>query len=89
MNNKQKKVILVAVAVIILMSLFPPWVHITYSRVGPLSYPRGYGFVFLPPATTKAYTSYDSPGIDFSRLFLQWFIVALAAGGLVFMFKDR
>jgi len=87
MNSKQKKVIVFAVAVMVLMTLFPPWTQ-TFHRTGgaTLRKPAGYSFIFDAPEPSVYAAGIQ---LDFSRLLLQWFVVALIAGGLVFAFKDQ
>ena len=74
MNKKRKIVILVAVIVLLVMTLIPPWRH---SRSWNS---KGYGLIFHPPRRAR---------IDNSRLGLQYFAVVLAAGTIGWLFGNQ
>ena len=82
MENMRKKIISVAVVIIILMGVFPPWVEKFKMKDFQLERPLGYAFIFSPPETTN--NAYGL-SIDFSRLFLQWGIVILVASLFIFL----
>ena len=78
--------------------IYPPWVTIQQSVVptpgGPAQaetqYPTGYSFIFDPPQVRDVQGPYlrISIRIDFVRLLIQWFVVALFFGAAMFVFKD-
>jgi len=78
-NQMQKKLIVIGIALFILMSLFPPWTY-TYKYESIYSEePTGYGFIFSPPNKKLPYAVHGIK-IDMSRLFIQWVIVLAATG---------
>jgi hypothetical protein len=88
-NRNQKVILGIALGTIILTIIFPPWIEIFSGRLGIHSErPIGYAMIFLPPNPHPGELQY-SLSIDFSRLILQWLIVILTAGGLLFWMKDR
>ena len=86
MNHKQKIVIWIAISIITIMGLFPPWVK-TISNVSEEK-PAGYSLIFAP---RDVYKMGSGPGIhlDVARLLVQWAMVILVAGGIILVFKDR
>ena len=85
MENRRKIIISIALVVIILMGLFPPWVEKLKTKDLQLERPLGYGFISSPPETDHPY----SLSIDFSRLFLQWAVVILVTGLCIFLSKKK
>jgi hypothetical protein len=87
-------------AVMFLMGLFPPWYAITptFGDVHPAVTTEkyvGHGFLFHPP---KPFRSFNRWGvqyiegaikIDFTRLLVQWAMVAFVLGGALLYLKDR
>lgn len=71
MSKTQLIILWIGIAIFVLMGLFPPAESL--SPVG--SYANGYGFIFTVD------------NIAFSRLFVQWVIVAIITGGLIYSFK--
>jgi hypothetical protein len=71
------------VGVIALMALFPPWI----------SYQRGYrvikGYYFLFTGPKRDYSGIAVGEVDISRLLVQWFMVVVLAGFLLYLFKDN
>jgi hypothetical protein len=87
-DKKEKIVILVAIAIIIVMGLFPPW---TYTcKVGGFysEKPMGYQFIFWPPTPEGDNPRYGIY-LDFKRLFLQWFLVAISTFGALLWLKIK
>jgi hypothetical protein len=80
MNRKQKICLWVGIAVIVTMGIFPPWM-ITGGSQGCL--PMGYSFILNPPSPANLCR------IDASRLCIQWVMVAVVTGGLIFTFGDK
>ena len=68
-----------AIMAIVLMCLYPPWMLVAGHNNVKVTAPLGYSYLWRPPESDGA--------IDFSRLLLQCFIVALPAGCLLYMVK--
>jgi hypothetical protein len=95
MDKRQRIVVWIALALIAVMGLWPPWVE-SYQRgtvhVGPTS--GGYYWVFSQPEPPSLYGNYRytvflSRHIDFARLFLQWAMVVVVAAGLMLALNRR
>jgi hypothetical protein len=66
------------------MGLFPPWTDIVHFKTIHTESPIGYALILAPPQLGAAHIV----KIDFSRLLLQWALVALAVGGGQIFLKD-
>jgi len=78
MNDKQK-IVLVAVATVILgMLVFPPF-NQKWSQGQVFS--RGYSWIFVPPD--------DIATVDIGLLITQWLAVLVIGGIACFLLKDR
>jgi hypothetical protein len=82
MNKKQKIVFLVGFGTIVIMGLIPPWY---FPGPGEALIEGSYGFIFSPPSY-EGYTF--APNIDLYRLLVQWAVVIIATGGMIFILKD-
>jgi len=82
-NKKQKKFVVIGVAVIILMGLFPPWTYTYNYKTAYSKQPAGYGFILEPPKKKKQAMTYGIE-LDVTRLSVQWIIVLMATGLGVF-----
>jgi hypothetical protein len=78
MNKNQKIVIVIAVCVITLMLLFPPFLYTTYEG-GTLN--AGYGFLLIPP--------HGIAFVNLGLLLMQWVIVGLIGGVAVYLLKKE
>jgi hypothetical protein len=72
MNKRQLIVFWIAVGLIVLMGLVPPWIG------------GGCAPIFQPPV--QYYSRYVSR-LDTERLFVQWFMVAGVGAALIWTFK--
>ena len=83
LNTKQKAIILVGVAAIVLMGIFPPWVHtwnfLDYDTPQTAQQHLGYGLLSSPPTAGE----FRPVSINMQMLFVQWFVSAVATFGLV------
>ena len=100
LNKNQKIVCWVALGIIVVMGLFPPWVCGTHNT--PTDKPigsglftesaGGYHFIFVPPSQSYSYstdTTYiEVYRLDYGRLFLQWLLMVAVSGGLIFLFRE-
>ncbi|MBA7650477.1 hypothetical protein ES703_58283 [subsurface metagenome] len=87
MNIKQKIVLWIGIAIIVIMGLFPPWIMPITRRYGmgnTVKYRKYYGYDFIWAQPESSLVS-----IDFHRLGLQWAIVGVITGGLIYSFKDK
>jgi hypothetical protein len=102
LNKKQKAVLLIGAAIVILMGLFPPWYyHVIINNEQRIPFTtRGeydYGFILNPPPVdviridrfSERINAHAVPTIDFGRLFVQWATVTIAASALIFIMKDN
>jgi len=71
MSKTQLKILWLGISIFVLMGLFPPKESFTPIN----SYVDGYGFIFTVD------------NIAFSRIFVQWAIVAIIIGGLIYSLK--
>ena len=71
MSKTQLKILWIGMVIFVLMGLFPPKEYNTPEG----SHADGYGFIFTVD------------NIDFSRLIVQWAIVAVVTGGLIYSIK--
>lgn len=77
MNKTQLIVLWIGIGLIVLMGLFPPWVMSVQGAIDQ----QGYGFILNPP---EEYCHVNTP-----RLYVQWIMVAVIAGGLFVTLKDK
>jgi hypothetical protein len=93
MNKNQKKVIMAGLVVIVLMGLFPPWVHTVHVKEIKIDRAGSYGFLFSPPVPahkTLPLENFWGVRLDVSRLLIQWILVVMIVCGLVvFLKKDN
>jgi hypothetical protein len=95
MNKNQKKVIMAGLVVIVLMGLFPPWVHTvnvsTKLRTIKIERAGNYGLLFSPPTPADKETfvsGYWGVHLNVSRLLIQWILVMVVVCGLVVFLKE-
>ncbi len=86
LNFNQRFLLGLGVVLFVLMGLIPPWIY-TFAYSGATTHiekPAGYFLIIDPPKPeTNRYT--EGVRIDFSRLLLQWIIVAAATGLSIFL----
>lgn len=81
MDKKQKIILWSALALFVLMGVFPPWKDVSIVGDNIISQPVGYGPVFKPPEKADS--------IDFARLIVQWFLVAVLGAALFTSFITK
>lgn len=95
-NKKQKNCLLIGIAIIVLMAIFPPTQR-GYCPGGPIPpgirpppgitpkpiyvIPAHYGYTFLFTAKVSE--------IAFHKLFVQWAVVAVITAGLIYTLRDK
>lgn len=77
LNKYQKMILLTAIILFLLCTLYPPWKALTNAPDYDVSQAIGYGPLFSPPNSPLGYDSYVV--INYSRLFLQWALLAIIA----------
>lgn len=77
MNKIQKITLWAGIIVIVAMGLFPPVELGTFRRGGGGGTRIPYEFL------------YEAENIKFTKLLIQWFIVAVITGGLIVCFKGE
>lgn len=87
LNKNQKKLIIIGAILIFVCCLFPPWLR-TYKAESIYSERSiGYALITSPPKAGKSVRF--GVKLDVSRLLLQIFIISIATGTGVFVFKDQ
>ena len=87
-NKKQKTILIIGVAIIILMGLFPPWTC-TYTYESESSKTSsGYAFIANPPKVRGFTFGTFGFELDISRLCVQWIVVIFATGLGVLLTKE-
>ena len=102
MNNKQRKTIFVAIGIMILMLIFPPWQYTIETSSLNKNAMGSYRLIFLGPpdipVTSKSrygskFKKYDislwKVEVDWTRLILSSAVVILIASGFILYFKDE
>lgn len=91
LKRRQSVIIISCITVLILMSLFPPWYHSIYISTNQhvaVEITGTYAFAFCPPEPLlKSHGDFWIAHIDFSRLFIQWVLVALLTVGIVLLLE--
>ena len=86
MNKKQLTCFWIAIIVIVLMGLFPPWTMI--GKQGPR-----YAFILTPLFEAANFDETGRPlkwtQFDACYLFFGWFLVAVVSAGFIYCVKDR
>jgi hypothetical protein len=82
MNKRQRNILFVASAVIILIVLFPPF-HVNYSP--EIEIHMGYSFLFHPPKFQDTLVS----TVDIQMLLIQLAAVILIGGMHWYIMKDK
>jgi len=85
----RNRILWLGIIALVLMCIVPPWME---SRCLPDSnikayMPIGYYPLMFPPQVSNY--RYSGVNIDFSRLFLQLFVVCVITGGLIYTFTDK
>lgn len=78
-NKDQRLIIMIGMAIIVCMGLFPPWTY-TFKATSIFSEePAGYSFIASPPARRNTNLRHGIK-IDTSRLLIQWVVAIFASG---------
>jgi hypothetical protein len=80
MNRKQIICLWIGIIIIVLMGIFPPWS--AYKGDGECY--LLHKFILFQPAEKNI-----PARIDTGHLFVQWIMVAVVTGGLIFTFRDK
>lgn len=76
MNKKQNVIIVIGLAILFAMFLYPPW----ESSIRTVTFQNGYHFILDPPDNIS--------DINYVRIILQSFIVMVIVVSSVFLSKD-
>ena len=96
MNPVQKELLVLGAAVMLAMTIYPPWVKIAHivtpARTGsPLQTETqetaGYSWLLEPPKANNEYLHYESVRIDYARLVTQWAVAVVVLGACLLFFK--
>ena len=67
-----------AICAVVLTGLYPPWMQTFYRA--RMTRPTGYSLLFTP-----AHVSGGGVEVDWSRLLLQWILIAVVFGAIVWV----
>jgi len=87
MNEKRRKLVIVALSAVVLMGMFPPWTYAFTNQYADSKRPAGYSFILTPPPP-RIDVPVHGVVLDVSRLFVQWSIVLGIAGVRWLLLKD-
>jgi len=87
MTADQRKIARLCAAVVVVMSLFPPWKEMGAGSLSFLERSRGRAFLFASP--TPNTEGYVRVGIDWAILLTQALVVALVLAALLWIFRTR
>jgi hypothetical protein len=92
LNATQRRIFYAAIAVIVLMGVFPPW-HVDMPIAMESNFARtvylGYGFIGNPCLYNQGSGVVFGGKISFDILMLQWFLIVIFAAGFVCLVKDH
>jgi hypothetical protein len=89
MNKRQLLVARIAVGLIVLIGLVPPWTQSFQIRgISQIREAAGYAPIFAPPKPRFRDEDYVVE-MNIARLFLQWILVAVAGGTLIWTLKTE
>jgi len=81
LDTTQKKIIFGGMVCFLLAGLIPPLMHSKYH------FSCGYGFMFLPRNCVGSIGGLER--IDFYRSSVEWILVVVLTGGLLFLSKEQ
>jgi len=84
MNKKQTLILWIAIIIIVWMGIMPPICVSSGPMKGLFT---GFRPIFQTLASGQSVTV--AVGIDLTRLFIEWFLVALMAAGLIYSLRSR
>lgn len=84
LNERQRKVVVIGASVLILMGLFPPWIHTFKYESVYSEESAGYSFIALPPQKRSGDLR-QGVVLDTVRLLVQCLVVMSATGLGVFL----
>lgn len=87
-NKNQRLIIIIGMAIIVFMGLFPPWTYTFKVQSIYSEKPAGYSFIASPPAKNSN-DQRQGIKIDMSRLLIQWVVVIAASGCGVLLATKR
>ena len=82
MNTTQRYVLIIAIIIIVLMGIYPPFYFRTYNGV---LLNLGYGFVLNPPKVGDGFAG----SVNVQLLMVQWLGVVIVAGIAALLTKTR
>ena len=79
MTTKQKAIVWIGIALVLAAGVYPPWVALLGS--GSPKGPGGYHWLISPPSD-------EFLALDMPRLFIEWILIVVTIGGLVWVAPD-
>jgi hypothetical protein len=93
LNRAQKLLLLIALAILVLQALFPPWKVVFFGDgFNPGDWFTGFAFLLTPPSpSANAYQYHARLELhpDWTLLSALWAVTALLAGGACWIFRRR
>ena len=90
---KHNKTLIVALLLIGITGIYPPWIAkwCANSNINlNVTKDLGYQFIGNPPTTETVSERYETTGtIDIQRLLVEWGVIIILAGGLLYSTKNR
>jgi len=90
-NSRQRTVIIIGVAVVLIMGLIPPWLQIFDIGNQYRELSLGYEPIFSPPRPTRLGATLNEVSyvsLDVTRLAVQWITVCLVTIGLSLALRE-
>lgn len=89
MNGYQRFTAVLAIIIITLSSIYPPWEYTFQDQgISQVTKPAGYHLIFLPPEPESSYENYGVR-IDFDRYLIQIIGISILFGGFFFISKKQ
>lgn len=89
LNRRQTRALLTGVLAFVLMGLFPPWEQLYINELGGwYDRPAGVHFILAPPDQFHL-SNYLGATVNWTQLFIQWFLVGGLTLAYVWRFRDN
>lgn len=83
-NSLQRKTLVVAALLFVASGVCPPWIYTVNGQSFHSERPAGYALVMKPPEPMQSNLA-SGVKLDFSRLVVQWLVLAALTGGVLLL----